>query len=251
MLAATGRLFFRDGIAVNPQPVIWEEGEPWKLWLEVRQDERDQWNITGSLRRGEERMELQEPLLLFEGGFVLASGGLAPLDDGGAFPWITQLRHAEADSLPRSRTRDGDEQAAGTRRGAADGDGRGAALRGAPRPPRTGAARHPGARNLGRGVLSGAPAVRLRRADGASSPPGRGIWLPEERVYLVRDTEAENAAQEKLQRAGPARRRQHDALRLPIARPCRAWCANCCTRAGTWRRRARHSARPGATQVST
>ena len=56
------------------RPLTWDEGEPWKLWLDVRQDDRDQWNITGSLRRGEERMELTEPALIVEGGFLVARG---------------------------------------------------------------------------------------------------------------------------------------------------------------------------------
>ena len=42
---------------------------------------------------------------------------------------------------------------------------------------------------------------------------GRGLWLPEERVYLVRDTEAENAAREKLKELG---------LR-PAGEPATAW----------------------------
>ena len=57
--------------APDPQPLVWDDGEPWKLWLEVRQDERDQWNITGSLRRGEERMELQRAVAAVEGGFLV------------------------------------------------------------------------------------------------------------------------------------------------------------------------------------
>src|ERR1035441_8233096 len=55
------------------------------------QDDRDQWKITGSLRRGAERMLLTEPALIEEGGFLLAQGKIARLDDGGAFPWITRL----------------------------------------------------------------------------------------------------------------------------------------------------------------
>ena len=55
----------------------WDDLEPWKLWLEVRQDDRDQWNITGSLRRGEERMEVTEPLLILESGLLLARGKIA------------------------------------------------------------------------------------------------------------------------------------------------------------------------------
>src|ERR1022692_2864212 len=91
LVAATGRLFTRKMSSSDLQPLAWDEGEPWKLWLDVRQDDRDQWKITGSLRRGAERMLLTEPALIVEGGFLLAQGKIARLDDGGAFPWITRL----------------------------------------------------------------------------------------------------------------------------------------------------------------
>ena len=91
-MAGTGRLFTRKSPSPDLQPLAWDDGDPWKLWLDVRQDDRDQWKITGSLRRGEERMELTEPSL-HRGGRL--SGGarhkIARLDDGGAFPWITRL----------------------------------------------------------------------------------------------------------------------------------------------------------------
>src|ERR1039458_1168805 len=91
LVAATGRLYTRKMSSSDLQPLAWDEGEPWKLWLDVRQDDRDQWKITGSLRRGAERMLLTEPALIVEGGFLLAQGKIARLDDGGAFPWITRL----------------------------------------------------------------------------------------------------------------------------------------------------------------
>ena len=72
MVAATGRLFPRKAISAELEPLAWDDGEAWKLWLDVRQDDRDQWKITGSLRRGEERMELSEPALMVEGGFLVA-----------------------------------------------------------------------------------------------------------------------------------------------------------------------------------
>ncbi len=36
-------------------------------------------------------MELTEPAVIVEGGFLVARGTIARLDDGGAFPWITRL----------------------------------------------------------------------------------------------------------------------------------------------------------------
>src|SRR5260370_35574847 len=71
--------------------VAWGAGEQRPRWPDVRQDDRDQWKITGALRRGEERMELSEPTGIVEGGFLVARGKIARLDDGGAFPWLTRL----------------------------------------------------------------------------------------------------------------------------------------------------------------
>jgi superfamily II DNA or RNA helicase len=200
-LAATGRLTYRDGTRVEPSAVVWEGGMPWKLWLEVRQDERDQWNITGSLRRGEERMELQEPLMMVEGGFVLTRGKLAPLDDGGVFPWITRLTTLKRIPFP-DRDRD---------------TVMGKLLELAVVPPlEVDEALKFEERHL-------TPRVGLRVTQqretwgeeffhahllfdygrGWSEPAaGRGVWFPEERVYLVRDSETENAAQEKLRDLG-------------------------------------------------
>ncbi len=103
MIAATGRLRLARGHG-SPwifSPAAWDPGEPWKLWLEVRQREGEQWSIEGSLRRGEERMELSQPLLLLEGGLMMTAGQLARFDAAGAFPWVAQLR-----SLKRITFRD-------------------------------------------------------------------------------------------------------------------------------------------------
>src|SRR5262249_3381465 len=57
LMSATGRLRLR----LNPgspdlKPLTWDEGEAWRLWLEVRQDDRDQWTIARGLPRGNHRL---------------------------------------------------------------------------------------------------------------------------------------------------------------------------------------------------
>ena len=54
MISATNRFYARASGDYEPRPIQWDDGEPWRFAIEVRQDERDQWNITGSLRRGED-----------------------------------------------------------------------------------------------------------------------------------------------------------------------------------------------------
>ena len=101
-ISATGRLRWRADIAsMEFHPAEWDPGEPWKLWLEVRQDEGEQWTIEGALRRGEERMDLSQPLLLLSGGLLMTRSHVARFDPAGAFPWVAQLR-----SLKRIAFRD-------------------------------------------------------------------------------------------------------------------------------------------------
>ena len=216
MLAPTGRLMFRDSTRSEPQPVVWEAAAPWKLWLQVRQDERDQWNITGSLRRGEEHMELDEPLLLVEGGFVIAHGKLAPLDDGGVFPWITRLIALKRIPFP---DRDRDTVMSKLLELAVvpplDVDD---ALKFEERrvSPHLGLRVTQQREAWGEDYFQAHLLFDYGRGWSEPAPSGRGIWFPEERVYLVRDSEAETAAQEKLKDLGlRASANSTTALRLP------------------------------------
>ena len=51
------------------------------------------WAWRGSLRRGEHRMDLSEPLVLLPGLLVLGVGRAARFDDLGVMPWIHRLRY--------------------------------------------------------------------------------------------------------------------------------------------------------------
>jgi hypothetical protein len=105
LLAPTGRLVYRNDIAGKIETVAWDDGEPWKLWLEVRQDDRDQWTIAGALRRGPERMDLAEPSVILQSGLLLAHGRLARFDEAGVFAWVHQLRIVKRIPFP-DRERD-------------------------------------------------------------------------------------------------------------------------------------------------
>ena len=174
----------------------------WKLWLDVRQDDRDQWKITGSLRRGEERMELSEPSLIVEGGFLVARHKIARLDDGGAFPWITRLSTLKQIPFP-DRERDTvmsrlldlnvvppldvDEALKFDERRVQ---------------PRLGLRVTQQKERWGEEYFQALLLLDYGRGWTESGSAGRGLWLPEERVYLVRDAEAEGAAREKLKELG-------------------------------------------------
>jgi superfamily II DNA or RNA helicase len=201
MLAATGRLCTRKIASADLQPLAWE-GEPWKLWLDVRQDDRDQWKITGSLRRGAERMLLTEPSLIVEGGFLVARGKIAALDDGGAFPWITRLIALKQIPFP-DRERDSvmsklldlnvvppldvDEALQFEERR---------------KQPRLGLRVTQQKDTWGDAYFRAILLLDYGRGWAEAASAGRGLWIPEERVYLVRDADTEGAAREKLRELG-------------------------------------------------
>ena len=47
-------------------------------------------------------MQLSEPLLTVEGGFVFARGLVARLQEDGTFPWFAQLKNLRQISFPDS-----------------------------------------------------------------------------------------------------------------------------------------------------
>ena len=94
LLCATGRFWarFRPGFELlEEEPLCWDGGEPWMLWLEVREDNRGGCLLTASLRRGEERLEPTTPALMLSSGFVLADGKVSCLADG-IFRWTPLLQ---------------------------------------------------------------------------------------------------------------------------------------------------------------
>ncbi len=94
LLCATGRCRLRlEPQSLEAAPLAWQDGPPWELWLELRRDEAAKsYRVTGSLRRGEERMGLAEPVLMLRSGIVFTARHAAPLDHHGAFGWISMLR---------------------------------------------------------------------------------------------------------------------------------------------------------------
>jgi superfamily II DNA or RNA helicase len=74
-------------------PLTWADGEPWQFHLEVRRSaDREQYEMSGGLRRGEERMDLHAPAMVSEAGILCMREWAARYDHHGAFPWIAWLR---------------------------------------------------------------------------------------------------------------------------------------------------------------
>ena len=55
LLCATGRCRLRRDPAMEGEPLTWDDGEPWELWLEVRDHDRQRKGSTFSLRDFHER----------------------------------------------------------------------------------------------------------------------------------------------------------------------------------------------------
>ncbi len=226
-IAATGRLYFRESFGADPQPLAWDAGEPWKLWLEIRQDDRDQWTIAGSLRRasaepeanGPERMSLAEPLLLIE-GFLVARGRIARFDSAGGFAWVRYLRENPKIPFPdRERDQALVKLLESPSLPPLDVEG---PLQFEERrvPPRFGvkiAQRHTA---WGEAIFEAELLIDYGRGWSQESS-AHGFWFAEERVWVVRDREAEEAAHARLRDLGlgpdrgPGRPRELSAKSMP------------------------------------
>ena len=186
-------------------PLRWDEGPAWELYLDVQPDaEQRQYTITGSLRRGEQRMALSEPIMLTPGGVLLTDTHAAPFEDFGASAWIETLRREGELVVP-----------------AADREELMRALLDTPRLPRLDVAEE-----LRYEEVRGEPKPRLRvrspeRNEGhhpsrlvgelsfeyedeivAASTPSPRIYREETRRLLLRDIEAERAAERTLRDLG-------------------------------------------------
>ena len=94
-LAKTNRLRLRRTEGEDDPPTMrWDDGQPWRFLLEIRPElGGKRWTWRGSLRRGDNRMDLSEPLILLSGLLILGIGRTARFDDLGVMPWILRLRY--------------------------------------------------------------------------------------------------------------------------------------------------------------
>jgi superfamily II DNA or RNA helicase len=98
LLCRTGRCYLRlqkeeGGDEPLAAPLTWQDGEPWQFRLEMRASgDADHYEIVGALRRGEERMDLTAPAVLFEAGILCTREWAALYEHHGAFGWIALLR---------------------------------------------------------------------------------------------------------------------------------------------------------------
>lgn len=93
LVVKTGQCFLRLPQETNETELAalrWDDSGAWKMTLEIRRGSQG-WVVLGTLRRGEERMELMEPVLI-AGGFVFLPDRVAPLESNAPANWIAWLR---------------------------------------------------------------------------------------------------------------------------------------------------------------
>lgn len=109
ILCRTGRCHLRlqpqaaDG-RLGP-PLTWQESEPWQLRLEVRRlQEGDDYELTGTLWQGDERMDARTVLACHRSGILFTLEWAAPCEPRGASSWITLLREHGSLRVPAAQS---------------------------------------------------------------------------------------------------------------------------------------------------
>jgi superfamily II DNA or RNA helicase len=102
LIAQSGRAFLRLRSKPSDQliPLTWDDGPPWTFRLEiVHATGEAAFSIDGVLQRGDERLAVRQPMMIFD-GYLVHSGVLARLDARGAFAWLAQIRRSGPAVIP-------------------------------------------------------------------------------------------------------------------------------------------------------
>ena len=95
-ICATGRIRLLGDDERVTETLAWDDGPPWELCLAVEfQPEEQVWKLRGTLRRGDEKMALRDPVLVVPGGLAITDTQVRPFQDFDAYPWVTLLRRSD------------------------------------------------------------------------------------------------------------------------------------------------------------
>jgi superfamily II DNA or RNA helicase len=203
LLCATERFQIRlDPESDATEPLAWDEGEPWELWLEVREEKNGDCILTGSLRRSGERLPPGRPVFLLRSGFVIGAGQVSRLSDNGAYRWTALLPPTKGFQVPAADREELLERLLTTP------DLPRLDLPESMRIEETRPVAQPRLRLLSpKGAMYGNwPRAELAFLyDGHEIPataPVRGLYQPEERRIVLRDLEAERRSAARLRALG-------------------------------------------------
>jgi hypothetical protein len=104
----TGRCLARPAENADAVPLAWDDAGSWQFRTEIRRgpSRPKGWVMDGRFARGEERIDVAEPLLVVPGGFVVTRDRMAPLAPGAPFEWVRYFRKSGPIEAPE---REGDE----------------------------------------------------------------------------------------------------------------------------------------------
>ncbi len=100
LLCNSGRVNIRAREAgAGLMTVSWDDGEPWEFRLGIAQ-KNEAYELAGFFKRGEERLEIDAPILVVAGGIIFWENRASQLRDHNAFGWISVLRREGPVSVP-------------------------------------------------------------------------------------------------------------------------------------------------------
>ena len=204
LVAGTGRcmLLQSPSAAEDMPPLVWDDGDPWRFHLRLIRPEAGKCAITGWLRRGAEEMEISTPALI-TGNLIFTRERIARLEEGTPLEWVAALRQVRRIEAPEDQIEPMIvaliEHPLGVQVEVPD-DLRYEEVKIAPRPCLTVRAtrRFDWEKERMRAELSfDYDGRRVQEAH-----PGRGIYDPDARKFVVRDKPAEEAAKAHLRQLG-------------------------------------------------
>jgi superfamily II DNA or RNA helicase len=105
----TGRAMLRqEGDEREYVPLTWDaDGSPFEFWLDTTASLRPRdLLIRGTLRRGSERLELEDASAVLRDGYVIANGQISAMESFGAFDLLAMLRERPNFTVPRENLRE-------------------------------------------------------------------------------------------------------------------------------------------------
>ena len=105
LMVQSGRCFLRDRNSVEQLTILrWDPEGAWRFELELKQSGKKGWRICGVLRRGEQRVDAAEPVLVTRGGFWFTKSSVHGLAGDTNFEFLVRLRQNGAIEAPSEDT---------------------------------------------------------------------------------------------------------------------------------------------------
>jgi len=109
MIAQSGRLALtRENDPAFEKFLTIDTGEPWQFVLrnEAIPDDPENFYITGAFVRGDESIDISDPILCLQDGFLVATDAIARLEHFGAWPLLARLRGQKKWLVHQSQLKD-------------------------------------------------------------------------------------------------------------------------------------------------